>query len=344
MRGLHSTVVLALGLAAFLVAPPLLAQGAPAAPPAAAELSTARKLFADGLKAEDRSDWPAALALFERVKAIVVSPALYYHLAVCHEELGHLVEALNAFEIALQEAERKHVTEVLEEAAVHIKQIRPRIAQLTIELPAGAEDVRISLDNKPVSAALAGTAMLIDPGEHHLVIEASNYDKPFEATLTTRAGEAAKLTAKLGGKKAAALARPAAPAGPAAPSPRQELGAPRVPPGRPPDRVPVYIAGGVSIALAAGALIIGLDAHSQYTAYRAQNDNPAPGTRDARQELHDSGTALALTSTVLTGAALIGGGVTAFLFLRGSGTRAKAVAWSPWVGRQSAGVALGGSL
>jgi tetratricopeptide (TPR) repeat protein len=365
MRGPHSTVVLALGLAASLVAPPLWAQAAPATPPAApatptaAELSTARKLFADGLKAEDRADWAEALAIFERVKAIAVSPALYYHLAVCHEELGHLVEALNAFEIALQEAERKHVTEVLEEASLHIKQIRPRIAELTITLPAGAEDVRIALDKKPVSAALAGTAMLIDPGAHHVLISASNYDKPFEATLTTRPGEAQRLSADLGARKAAQPAAPAAPDAPAqaapnaaaappagtlAPGPRNDSSAALSPLDKPPDRRPVYIAGGVSVALGGGALITGLVAHSQYTAFREQNENPAPGSFASRKALHDSGQALAVTSTVLTGAALIGGGVTAFLFLRGPGARPSTMAWSPWVTRQSAGVALGGAL
>lgn len=342
MRGPHSTVVLALALAlaASLSSTPLLAQGAPAPAPTAAELSTARKLFADGLKAEDRAAWTEALALFERVRSIAVSPALYYHLAVCNEELGHLVEALNGFEIAVQEAERKNIVEVIEEASAHIKQIRPRIAQLTVTLPAGAEDVRISLDDKPISAALAGTAMLIDPGKHRLVIEAGNYEKPFEATLTTRVGESAKLTATLGRKKAATPSL----RGSAAMRPPSEPGPPILPSDSPPDRLPVYLVGGTSVALGAGALITGLIAHDRYTAFRQQNDDPQPGSLAARQSLHDSGQALALTSTLLTGAALIGGGVTAFLYLRGSGAKARTVAWSPWVGRQSAGVALGGSL
>lgn len=344
MRGPHSTVFLSLALAASLWSTPLLAQSArapaPAPAPTAAELSTARKLFADGLKAEDRGAWAEALALFERVRSIAVSPALYYHLAVCNEELGHLVEALNAFEIAVQEAERKNIAEVIEEASAHLKQLRPRIAQLTITLPPGAEDVRISLDDKPIRAALAGTAMLIDPGPHRLVIAAGNYEKPFEATLTTRVGESAKLTATLGRKKAAGASL----TGPAATSPSSEPAPPILPSNGPSDQRPAYLVGGASLALGAGALITGLVAHDRYTDFREQNENPQPGSLAARQSLHDSGQALALTSTLLTGAALVGGGVTAFLYLRGSGAKARTMAWSPWVGRQSAGVALGGSL
>jgi hypothetical protein len=335
-RGLHCTVILALALAlvASTATRPLLAQGAPAAKPTAAELSTARQLFADGLKAEDKSRWAEALALFERVKAVVVSPAVYYHLAVCHEQLGHVVEALNAFELALQEAKRKDDAAVLEEATDHIAKLQSKTARLTINLPAGAEEARISLDDRPISAALAGTSMLIDPGQRHLVVTAGNYERPFDAMLTARPGESAAVTVDLGDKKVPAGAPPP-------PSP------PPPPPPPPPPfyrQGPVLVAGGTTIALGVGALIVGLVAHSQYGAFREKNESPAPGSLAERQALRDSGQALAVTSTVMTFAALIGGGVTAYLILRKPSNQPSALMWSPWVGGASAGILFGGVL
>jgi hypothetical protein len=53
---------------------------------------------------------------------------------------------------------------------------------------------------------------------------------------------------------------------------------------------------------------------------------------------------LAVTSTVMTFTALIGGGVTAFLLLRGVGKKPPVMRWSPWVGAARAGVFLGGVL
>jgi hypothetical protein len=109
-------------------------------------------------------------------------------------------------------------------------------------------------------------------------------------------------------------------------------------------KVPVLVAGGATVALGAGALILGLVAHSKYESFRADNDRPLPGSYAERKSLHDSGQALAVTSTVMTFAALIGGGVTAFLLLRGVGKKSPVLRSSPWVGSASAGVSLGGVL
>jgi hypothetical protein len=341
-RGLHCTVVLALALMSA-ASRPLLAQGTPAAQPTAAELSTARQLFSEGLKAEDKSKWLEALALFERVKAIVVSPAVYYHVAVCHEQLGHMVEALNAFELAIQEAERKRDTAALEEARDHVTKLRPKIANLTINLPADAEEAQITLDDRPINAALAGTSMLIDPGQRHLVVTAGNYERPFDTMLTARPGESAAVTVDLGGKKAV-------PPPPVPPPPPSVTSPPPVPPpsaSSPPppvSRGPIFLAGGATVALGAGALIAGVVAHNQYTSFQEKNERPAPGSYAERKALRDSGEALAVTSTVLTFAALIGGGVTAYFLLRRPANQPSALMWSPWVGGASAGVSLGGVL
>jgi len=256
-----------------------------------------------------------------------------------------VVEALNAFELAAQEAERKHDAAVLAESQDHIKTLKPKTAKLTIHLPPDAEEVEILLDHRPLSAALSGTPLLIDPGERHLAVTAKNYDKPFNTTVTARPGDLSVVNADLGGRKAAAPLPPLPPALPL-PSSSSPATAPRPPrePVRAESRAPIYIAGGATVALGAGALIAGLVAHDKYESFQEKNNHPKVGSFAERKALRDSGQALAVTSTVMTFAALLGGGVTAFFLLRGSSNQPSAMMWSPWVGVASAGVSLGGAL
>src|SRR6188474_1954569 len=89
-------------IAAALCAAPyaFAGEGKPASAPSAAELASARRLFSQALAAADKERWAEALEIYRRVSEIALSPSLQYHMAVCHEGLGQLVEAINAYELA----------------------------------------------------------------------------------------------------------------------------------------------------------------------------------------------------------------------------------------------------
>ena len=134
---------------------PALGQPAGPAPASAAELSAARQLFGEALQAKDHGDWKGALERYERISKITVSPVLYFHMGACHEALGHVVEAINAYELASQEAQKKRDREVGKESKAQLDKLRPQVAFLTLTLlPEGMEDVSISLDGTPVRTAL----------------------------------------------------------------------------------------------------------------------------------------------------------------------------------------------
>ncbi|WP_437686814.1 hypothetical protein [Sorangium sp. So ce176] len=327
---------------------------APAAPrqPSAAELASARRLFALGLAAEDQGRWAEALETYERIRKIVVSPSLWYHLGACHEALGHVVEALNAFELAQSGAAARREIALARESRSRIEKLRARTSQIVLRLPEDATGVRVEIDGEPIHPALVGAAILVTPGERRVVVRAENYAERFEAAVQAETGAVVELRADLGPLRPLVALRPLAPVRPAPP--------PAPAPG--PRISPVAVVG-TAAALAAGALVTGVMAYDVRHSFLRLNRSPTPGSLDERQALRDSGQALAITSTALSGAALIAGGFAAYLFWPSSSSRAVPpdaagpqarpataprapgpTALSPWVGADGAGVAVQGAL
>ncbi|WP_437740750.1 hypothetical protein WME73_35180 [Sorangium sp. So ce302] len=319
--------------------------------PSAAELASARHLFALGLAAEDGGRWAEALETYERISKIVVSPPLWYHLGVCHEALGHVVEALNAFELAASGATARNEIALARESRARLEKLRVKTSQIVLQLPEDATGVRVEIDGEPIHAALVGAAILVSPGARRVVVAAENYAARFEATVQAETGAVVELRAELGRKRSLAAPRSSAPARQALPS------APA-----PGPRISPVVVVGTAAALAAGAVVTGAMAYDVRHSFLKKNENPAPGSLGERQALHDRGQALAVTSTVLTGAAVIAGGFAAYLFWPSSSSPAappdaagprlapaaprapRPTALSPWVGADGAGVAVRGVL
>ncbi|XXX74315.1 tetratricopeptide repeat protein [Sorangium sp. So ce134] len=325
---------------------------APAAPrqPSAAELASARHLFALGLAAEDQGRWAEALEIYERISRIVVSPPLWYHLGVCHEALGHVVEALNAFELAASGATARKEIALARESRSRIEKLRTRTSQIVLQLPEDASGVRVEIDGEPIHSALVGAAILVTPGARRIAVRAENYTEQFETTVQAETGAVVELQAELGRRRPLAVLLPIAPARPAPPrAPAPGLSLP-----------PVAVVGAAA-AFGAAAVVTGAMAYDVRHTFMKKNANPAPGSRGERQALRDRGQALAVTSTVLSGAALVAGGFAAYLFWSSPSPRAEPehaagrrpspgprapgpTAFSPWIGADGAGVAVQGAL
>ena len=310
--------------------------------PSAVELASARRLFAEAIVAEDHERWAEALEIYERVGRIVVSPSLQYHVGVCHEALGNLVEAVNAFELAAAAATERREAALAREARGHLAKVRAQVAQLTLTVPVDAEGVRIEIDGQAINPALAGTAVPINPGARRVVVRADNYRAVFDRVLRAAPGQAAELRADLGARtpRGGAALAPARARPEPTPAP-----APAPAPAEAPSRAPAFVIGGTALALAAGAVATGVAALGVRERYLELNQAPTAGSRAERESLRDEGEALAITSTALTGGALIAGAFATFLFWPSSapaGGRSARV--SPWVGPGGAGLGIGGSL
>ncbi len=155
-----------------------------------AEIQQARTLYSQGLTQEAASDWAGALASFEKVSRIRMTPQVRFHIARCKEKLGRLNEALGGYRLAEHEAGTTDgVPEsVLTEVRTAREALEKRIPRLIIERGEGADSAKIALDGVELGQAQIGREVNVDPGPH--VIKVTLPDgRRFERTVQVKEGE-----------------------------------------------------------------------------------------------------------------------------------------------------------
>ncbi len=210
------------------------------AEPSKEALAAARDLFKQGLAAEKENAWQEALTAFEKVSRVKMTSQVRYHIGLCHEKLGHFVDALNAFELAAQEAKAAGVKTVAEQAPLHAEAVRERIGYLTITVTGTIRTSRIFIDERPVDLALLGARLPVDPGKHALLVKRGDElveERAFELA------EKEEQSIELFIDDPEPVAEPVTgPTGPAGPRPDEDN-----------PRVPAYITAGAGLAVLGGA-------------------------------------------------------------------------------------------
>jgi hypothetical protein len=172
----------------------------------------ARDLFGKAEKDEEAKDWSAALEKLRRAIAIKSTAGLRFHIAVCEENLGQLVDALHDYEAAEELAKADKTDkgkQVLAVIAEPLLAIRARVPRLKLTLPADATDGEITLDGKKLAKEDAANAVPLEPGPHKIEATAPGRT-PFATTLLLKEREVTSLEIKLPPIVAAPPAAPAA--------------------------------------------------------------------------------------------------------------------------------------
>jgi hypothetical protein len=138
----------------------------------------ARELAMSGAEAFDQQDFATALDRFQRAESLYKVPSISIMVARCFARTGRVVEAVDKFEetlrVPLDGAAPEAFQRAVAEATVEVEAARSRVARLELRLPAGAPaDAVVTLDGKPVPAALLGVATPVDPGSHRLAAHAA---------------------------------------------------------------------------------------------------------------------------------------------------------------------------
>jgi hypothetical protein len=167
---------------------------APAAGPTAdkATLINARQQFQQALALETAGDWAGASSLFQQVAQVRLTPQVRFHIALCEEHLGKLAAALGHYQIAADEAQEAHATEVAAQVASRTEVLKARIPRVLLERGAGADYASISLDGVLLGASSIGSELPVDPGPH--IIDATSQGfKPFNAKFQIAEKENKKI-------------------------------------------------------------------------------------------------------------------------------------------------------
>jgi hypothetical protein len=213
------------------------------------------------------------------------------NLADCRELEGKLATAWLLYSDALLAAQRDRRDDREQFAQQHLNELEPKLSRLTLLVPPEADDpaLDLTLDGIRVAAAARGVPTYIDPGSHTIQAKSPGklaWSQTIEigATAEQRVVSIPKLEAALPEEPVPApkpvIARP----GPVVPRSVDETR---------PTPSTVYVAGGVTIALAAATIVTGiiyLDKRSTYHTALADHDNvPWPGAETQRDSARLAG-------------------------------------------------------
>lgn len=235
----------------------------------AAELRKARAQFQQATELEQARNWTAALQAFREVGQVRMTPQVRFHIAVCEENLGRWVAALGGYELALADADRVN-PDFRDEVEENVRRLRARIPKLVIERGAGADAAAIELDGVAVGDNSVGVEVPLDPGPHAVTAKAPNH-KPFEANVTLKEEETARVELILEDLPTEQVA------------PTGSTAAPTVE--KPPSKVVPFVIGGVGVAsLIASGVMLGLRQHTVSKLEEACPNHSCPRSQASRYD------------------------------------------------------------
>ena len=311
-----------------------------------AEGALAEVLYREGRKLMAMGQVAEACPKFAESYRLDAATGTLLNLASCHENEHKLATAWFEFSGAIALARRDRRYDRVRFAQDRLAIIEPKLSYLTVVVPPTVEltGLEIRVDGVAVRRAARGVSTPVDPGDHKVDASAPGH-KPWSRPVgITQDAMNVAVTIPLLEPDPAAPAAPTSSGLSAAPAPAADRGASRIP-------TSVYVAGGVTVALAAAAGITG------YVYMQHRDEEGA----EQRQPDLGQNQRLGAVNLGLTVGALVGAGVTAYLYWTrptqvappraatgGNDVKRRApvvgVRIAPWLGREAGGLSLQGSL
>ncbi len=312
--------------------------GATAAAQDDAARERARSEFGRGVERYEAGDFSGALEAFQEAYRLAPHPSVRVNMANCYEELGRPLEAIFHFERFLQESEGVSAAQRREIEGT-LERLRGRVGEVTLRVqPDGA---LVTIDGAETRRAPVMEPIRMTAGNHTIEVTLEGY-APVRRELVVEAGQPANVEVTL--EPGSAATEPAE--GVTAPTPAEggdepgetaetgEAGAEtsagataEAPSGGFRLSMPVLIAGGASAALLVGGVATGIaalsaDADFEDSVVACDRGRGDPAACDEGRDAADRASTLALVTDILIAGAVVGAGVTAYLFLtqEGSGT------------------------
>jgi hypothetical protein len=181
--------------ALIVLAGALVTASSPAAPTDAIE--HARQLFGQAEADEDAERWLAALDKLHAVAQVKLTAGVRYHLALCEQHLGQLARALDDYRAAEDQARFEGAKDVLRLVGKQLVTLEPRVPRLTVHVVPPLASASVKLDGDPLPSGPAGAAIPVDPGVHHIEVNAPGRS-PSAADITLQEHEARTVELPLG--------------------------------------------------------------------------------------------------------------------------------------------------
>jgi hypothetical protein len=271
------------------------------------------------------------------------------NLAACHEKQGKLATAWLEYSDALVAARRDGRDDRVDYARQRAAELEPKLSRLTIVLAPDADEpeLTLELDGASVGRAVLGAATPVDPGTH-VVRATAPGKKPWQQSIEIGAvADQQSLTVprlEIAPVPEAGPA-PTVPAAASAPGSQAPAASPTSPER---DHLPrpiptsVYVSGGITLGLLAGAGITGL----VYQNKKRDHDDLAGregSDSDAVQQRKDSALRWGYANMGMWIGTAVGASVTTYLFVTRP-ARPQTARLVPWAGPGSAGLSVTGGF
>jgi hypothetical protein len=181
----------------------------------AAENAHADALFNAGKQLRDAGQLQEACSMFAQSKQIVPAVGITLYLADCYERMGKTSSAWQQFREAEKMAHDHGDDKRAQVARTHAEALEPKLDQLTLSTSAASHDGwEVLLDGVKLPPDHLNHAMVVDPGDHAITVNAPNQPS---RTLTAHLDDAHReVTLSIDPPASAGPAAAAVPVGAAA--------------------------------------------------------------------------------------------------------------------------------
>jgi hypothetical protein len=284
----------------------------PAAPTKEAR-DEAKSRFLKGLDLFKEGDYQAALIEFRRANELAPNYNVLYNIGQVYFQLTDYPNALNSLERYLKEGGDQVSAKRREEVQRDIDKLRARIANL--DITTNVPEVDIAIDDIPQGRTPFQKPVMVGAGRHRITASKEGY-RSVTKVVEVAGADSLKIPLDLQKLEAGS---PQPPATTPTVVPTTPATTPTTPATTPTSKPPVVDEGhgipwagwAVTGVLAAGAAVTGVLALSASSELATQRD----GTGATRQALDDQSSkvgTLALVSDILTGCAVVAGGVSLY--------------------------------
>jgi hypothetical protein len=225
--------------------------------------ANARTLYDEGEKDFAAERYQSALAKFQDARNAYAAPTIVLRIGQCREKIKHLIEASESYlEVTrwkLSANDPAQFGQAVKDAKAALESVTPRIPKVILNIEPRAENLKITIDDKPFATSFLGIEAAIDPGSHRVVVEAPNFERNVGTfTIGERDKKAVRMALIPGGTKSRPELPPPVlppePAGDPQPAPAPEapvLANPNVPPNNQarPEVSPIALTLGAGVGL-----------------------------------------------------------------------------------------------
>lgn len=157
--------------------------------PGAVPDPVAQALFQDGRDLVDKGQWDAGCTKFEASMLLYPAASTLLNIARCHEHQSKLASAWSAYKRVqvlnretIGEERRRAIDDMVE---AQIKALTPRLPKIKLTMARAVPNLTLRKDGEILPAAVVGTEVPVDAGEHEIVAEAPGY-RPFRQKLEVK--------------------------------------------------------------------------------------------------------------------------------------------------------------